>query len=622
MALDLFDKTETLNDRVLATQPDLPDLRDRMYEPHLRQLIDELPPPADLLILDQGDEGACTGFGLAAVINRLRHDRRGLSEPLELKHGVSARMLYELARRYDEWPGEDYDGSSIRGAIRGIYHNGVCDWLDWPYRSGKRREILTVDRARAARSTTLGAYYRIRPVLNEYHAALMDTGVIVCSARVHRGWQNPAGGEIKIDRQPIGGHAFAVVGYNQQGFWVQNSWGPQWGRGGVALWRYEDWMESIMDAWVLRLAVPTPQIFGLTPQNRSGEAGGTEAAHARKPRRHEIAGHYVHLDDGKYHDSGKYWSNREDVKQTAARLFGDGASGRYQHLLFYAHGGLNDTSASANRVRWMKEVFRANGIYPVHFMWDTGLMEELKDAIVNRGRGAEGRVGAFSDVTDRIVEGFSKMVGGLVWGEMKGDAHKAFGGNGHGLDTLAIFMKAMRAAGQNRRLKVHLVGHSAGSILIGEMLKNLGRLGDAAPAIDSIGLMAPACTLELYQEAYAPRLGGGRGKIGKLNIYNLSDDREKDDQVALVYRKSLLYLVSNAFEDGRGTPLLGMQKFSESLPAKPNQTIYYAGKDRAKTNSHTHGGFDNDANTMNDILATILGAKPRTPFTREVLDQY
>lgn len=48
-------------------------------------------------ILDQGHEGACTGYALAAVINFLLSRRN-------IDRAVSSRMLYELARRYDEWP--------------------------------------------------------------------------------------------------------------------------------------------------------------------------------------------------------------------------------------------------------------------------------------------------------------------------------------------------------------------------------------------------------------------------------------------------------------------------------------------------------------------------------------
>src|SRR6185436_3184190 len=75
-------------------------------------------------ILDQGSEGACTGFALAAVINFLRSDARKAGS-------VSPQMLYEMARRYDEWPGESYEGSSARGAMKGWVTHGVARSHSW-----------------------------------------------------------------------------------------------------------------------------------------------------------------------------------------------------------------------------------------------------------------------------------------------------------------------------------------------------------------------------------------------------------------------------------------------------------------------------------------------------------
>ena len=110
-------------ERVLNAAPDVTDLRDRFFEPTLRELQVTLapPPPEEVHILDQMSEGACTGFALAAAINlQTRHRRGGVPER------VSPRMLYEMARIHDEWTGEAYEGSSIRGAIKGFFHNGVC----------------------------------------------------------------------------------------------------------------------------------------------------------------------------------------------------------------------------------------------------------------------------------------------------------------------------------------------------------------------------------------------------------------------------------------------------------------------------------------------------------------
>ncbi len=56
------------NNRVLNVRPDAPDLRDRYYEPALIPLNKDLDNSKPDLVSDQGQEGACTGFGLAAVI--------------------------------------------------------------------------------------------------------------------------------------------------------------------------------------------------------------------------------------------------------------------------------------------------------------------------------------------------------------------------------------------------------------------------------------------------------------------------------------------------------------------------------------------------------------------------
>ena len=82
--------------KTLDAFPDKIDLRDWAYHPTLQILPNEVVNcPLVPEILDQGNEGACTGFALAAVVNYLLHQRRS-------RRRVSPRMLYELARRYDE----------------------------------------------------------------------------------------------------------------------------------------------------------------------------------------------------------------------------------------------------------------------------------------------------------------------------------------------------------------------------------------------------------------------------------------------------------------------------------------------------------------------------------------
>ncbi|CAN5275626.1 C1 family peptidase [soil metagenome] len=602
--------------RKLDALPDIPDIRDRMFEPPLIDLATRWSPSSNFLspILDQGTEGSCTGFALAATINLLLNKRFQVAG-LQLRSGgglVSTRMLYEMAKVHDEWPGDEYEGSSLRGALKGFYHNGVCTDGVAPYKPGEKKWGLTVERAHEARQIGLGAYYRLRPEMIDYHAALNQVGAIYVSARVHDGWINPENGVIKPSSREIGGHAFVIVGYDDRGFLIQNSWGPAWGNfqnwGGIAHWCYEDWAKAVTDAWVLRLAVPTPDAFDLTIVK--ARLGSAASAHVDTPapRRDDVLGHFAHIDNGKFVETGTYGTSLQTIQATADFLTKDaGKEARdYRHLMFYAHGGLNDANAAARYIFATKDGFKRNGIYPFHFMWETGFFSELLDLLGLKMAQTAERVGGIFDFTDMLIEAGTSSIGLRFWREMKIDAARAFAGSSAaGLATLKTLLTANAALKKPR--PVHFVGHSAGAILIAEMLASLNR-ANAGQKLDTMSILAPACTTDVYRRAYLPALRGPNPTIRNLWQYNLSDAREQDDNVAAIYRKSLLYLVSNAFEDRKHEPLLGMEVFSSQETLPKNHVVYYAGSDagRSHTDGKGHTDFDNDATTLNDILTNIL----------------
>jgi hypothetical protein len=604
-------KFQRLDGHVLRAVSDPPDTRDFPYEPALIKLKRGIKPQAKALVLDQGRSAACAGFALATVINELNRRRAR-------RYGVSPRMLYEMARRNDEWPGENYDGSSCRGAIKGWHSMGVCREAEWPWSDGAAGE-LTVKRAKAARENTLGVYYRVAPELSHFHAALNEVGVLFVSANLHRGWHGNqiVEGKIPLRRGSLGGHAFAVVGYDAAGFWVQNSWGDDWGRQGLAHWRYEDWQQNILDAWVFRLGLPSPQIWYLPPNPRS-RLLREQGQRVGSPPRAEIAGHFAHFDDGHLHAKGKYWSNLNDVRETAQLI---AAGDRYRHLLLYAHGGLNAPDASARRISAMKEVFKANGIYPYHLMYDTGLMEELKDIVSRRDDSARERVGGFTDWTDRIVERATRRAGRALWREMKAGAQSLFAAGGDGAAVSDRFLAEL--SGRRVPIKIHVAGHSTGGILLAHLVDALAA---RAPTlrIASCHLLAPAATVDLFQSHFAPYLQAPRGQFGidRMTVYNLTDAEERADNVAAVYRKSLLYLVSRSYEEVTSAPLLGMQLYSRALegaaPPGRLEFVYSGASERSRAASH--GAFDNDLATLNDLLAGVLGKAAGVPFRDDDLD--
>lgn len=620
------------------TAKDSVDFRDHIYQPALVRLAPEiLPNPEFIRVRDQGQEGSCPGFGLAAVVDYLGFQRARESD---VKHeSVSARMLYEMAKLHDRWPGEDYEGSSLRGAMKGWHKNGVCSEKAWEYQPNNPG-YLTTDRRKEARACPLGAYYRIMPKLSNLHAALNEVPAIFASAQTHDGWNNPGkDGAIPYarDSEAHGGHAFAIIGYTKNGFIVLNSWNESWGGlvlgessvGGLAVWTYEDFEDNLWDAWVARMALPAPTTIDPGSSRFEAAPGGTRRAE-KGPPRDLIAGHYIHIDDGQFDPKGDYPSNPREVGEAIETAF----SGTVDHVLLYAHGGLNSVKGSAARAGKWRPVFKANGVHEIHFIWETGLIAELRDVLLGKETFANDRAGGFTDWTDGWLERATQPIGHALWKEMRTDAEIAFleersnpeaRRTPAGTATLRMIVDAYQRLNADKRPKIHLVGHSAGSILFSHLLSRWAAMN--GPAIETLVLFAPACTHDLVETHIAPALTRQDSGVRALHQFQLTDLAERDDNVAAVYRKSLLYLVSRAYQKkiGRPVPLMGLEKHNGDLHAilqGASHTTYLAPNDSDSSRSTSHGDFDNDRVTMNKMLSLILSQEPALSFSDQDMRGY
>ena len=615
--------------RLLQTRRDSLDFRDRIYAPALVPLAPELlPDPACLHVRNQGDEGACTGFGLAAVIDYLNRER-GVREP------VSARMLYEMAKRHDQWPGHAYEGSTARGAMKGWHKSGVCPERLWKY-DRKHAGYLTGARQQAALRYPLGAYYRIMPRRSDFHAALQEVHALFVTAATHDGWDAvDEPGRIPFDptAPADAGHAFAIVGYTADGFIVQNSWGAGWGGlthgehsfRGCALWLYEDFEQNVWDGWVARPALPVATLASLRAGWIDDKTRGV-AAVQKAPTRDEIRGYYVHIDDGQLDPKGDYPSDEGELEETVQAIAASGA----EHVLLYAHGGLNDLKECAARTKAWKDVLEANGIRELHFIWETGLLPELRDVLLGKEKAVSERAGGAGEWWDRQVERATGPLGHALWKEMETDAELAFEPGGGGTLTLKLLKSALAGLPKGKRPKLHLAGHSAGSVWHARLLERWSALPGGGGPIESLVLMAPAATVELFDEAIRPRLTGAAPTLGAFHHFLLPDALERADNVALLYRKSILYLVSRSYEHpNHEVPILGMERFwggpdgaFARLPAAAKARVATYTPPSADCNSRSHSTFDNDVATMNKLVAIVRGALPVRLFTKEELGSY
>jgi len=572
--------TSTQSKRQTGTRKDPFDARDRLYMPLPQSLPAEHPTRAQIaellprysgagLILDQGQEGACTGFGLAGVVNYLRWVGSGFPKRLE---SVSPRMLYILARRYDEYQGEDYEGSSCRGALKGWYRNGVCLRSDWPDGDAAARAARYGFAQRAA-ETPLGIYYRVDYTsITDMQAAIAQHGAIYVASYTHDGWDHVPETKAKIkghadlpriawDGKPSrdGGHAFALVGFNRDGFVIQNSWGKDFGAGGFAVIGYADWLTHGMDAWVVALGVPGVIAGNLT----AAQPGQSKAAGAQ-----QRAGwwdqslayqHSVVLgNDGRV---ARYLTEDEAPRKLQHQCFAlpdawfrTRPADEPKRMVLYVHGGLNSESDAIDRAAAMGRYFTGNGCYPIFMVWKTGLLESLQQIIQDKRQqpGMAGGVAEwFSDKTDLLIEKtIGRPLAKPIWSEMKGNAELAFAPR-HGGDLLMEALETLGATWGDQ-FELHVAGHSAGSIWLGYLLNALAARGKLAPT--SIELLAPACSVAFANTHYA----NAPGRLKQIRLHVLGNQAELDDNVAVIYRKSLLYFVSNALETDLRTPLMGL----------------------------------------------------------------
>jgi hypothetical protein len=619
--------------------PDKVDLRDRRYLPAVAQPPGERmrpDPKIPLPVLDQANTNACTGFALASVVTYLRRRHLGAKEP-----AAAPFMIYSMARRYDEFPGaiEEDTGSSLRGAMKGWYKHGVCRadlWRteqmpapppavddDWWYDAVRR---------------PLGAYYRVdvRSV-TDMHVALMETGILYASAVCHDGWMTGFPGKkgtlpywmipFREAKPSDGGHAFAIVGYTPEGFVVQNSWGKGWGTGGLALLSYQDWTKHAMDCWVAQVGVVTTQHEEIAHATTLRQKGKQVVLAANKElRNREIAPFIVDMENnGNLSQSGDFRTQVSDVKAIAdmqipeaRKRWGLKANDPID-IAIYAHGGLTgEETAAATAAKWIPALYEQR-VFPIFLMWETDLWSTLKNRFADTLSGImrptgiptiEEAIEAARKFWNARLERLLAPIGTEIWKETKQNAKAITEGDPTTEDEdcpggLLLFKCVSKAAWfRPDRVRLHLVGHSAGSIVHSHAIDRMARNGWT---FESVSFLAAAITVESFNNTVAPHVASGAVK--RFRGFHLTDAAEQQDptcQPILGYSRSLLYLVSESFEGGRGIPIVGMEKhFDAHVKAVAPRRVKSFSAPCEDTASTTHGGFDDDAATRASVIRHI-----------------
>lgn len=191
-------------------------------------------------VLDQGTEGACVGFAAAHAANVLeRRDYRGTA-PHSLADTDDALHLYGRAQELDEVSGEDYEGTSVLAGMKAGVEAGWWDGYGWCF--GTR----------------------------DLAQAVLQVGPVVVGIPWTSGmYETQPNGRILVRGAKVGGHCLAVVGIRTDMgpaatlqdppspyFIVQNSWGEDYGLGGLGFIHHADMHRLLSDQG--EAAIPLP----------------------------------------------------------------------------------------------------------------------------------------------------------------------------------------------------------------------------------------------------------------------------------------------------------------------------------------------------------------------------
>lgn len=170
---------------------------------------------------DQGTEPTCVG---ASTWHWL------VDGPLTGDPEILPPAIYAMAQQRDEWEGESYAGTSVRGAAKALADLGLVTSYWWAW------DLDTVVRA------------------------ILNRGPVIMGTNWY--WEMffpDDNGLVRVAGPLEGGHAYVANGVNtkREIIRLKNSWGREWGERGAFYMRFEDMDRLIHEDGEAMIAVET-----------------------------------------------------------------------------------------------------------------------------------------------------------------------------------------------------------------------------------------------------------------------------------------------------------------------------------------------------------------------------
>jgi pimeloyl-ACP methyl ester carboxylesterase len=360
---------------------------------------------------------------------------------------------------------------------------------------------------------------------------------------------------------------------------------------------------------------------------------------------------------GDYSALGNLTSDPAQLEANFARLRERLSSGGRVRLIVFAHGGLNsETNALLAHLYWQEQLYDhiPDAVaYPM--FWESGLLDvtgyllrraDAQEALT-RAKHRKLEVAtrppprASAAAQARTVESLLRLsglgaLGRRFWDTMKFQTKNAFSGNATRADGISempgrAFLRRLIALKLQHadKLEVTLIGHSAGSILLGHLFEAAATLrraarvaGQAFPErlAERVILLAPAITYVDFEN----HLWRNQDLYGDLHVFALREAYENDSLEPLhqLYPATLLYLVSNVMEEQVGARLIGLERDAgitarhdfravrEYLFGSANRFILSPSALDAsypRSSATSHGGFSRDADVLESVRRMIVG---------------
>jgi len=204
-------------------------------------------------IYDQGNLGSCTANAVAFAYE---FDERKQGKSIV---GTPSRLFIYYNERSVEGDVNEDSGACLSDGVQGVHNFGVVPETRWPYDVSKYREKPPQNLYNAAKQHVTTNFRKLDGTADQLQGALRQGYPIVFCADVFESLESKQTSSSGIVSLPttsekcLGGHALAIVGFNNTHYIVRNSWGSSVGEGGYYYFPVDYIMNSkyCSQFWVL-----------------------------------------------------------------------------------------------------------------------------------------------------------------------------------------------------------------------------------------------------------------------------------------------------------------------------------------------------------------------------------